>query len=41
MYVNPELSAAAKVCAKREGRTVSGLVGWLLERHLGWDNDEP
>jgi hypothetical protein len=40
MYVNPELWAAAKVLARREGRTLSGLVAWLLERELGWLDDE-
>jgi hypothetical protein len=39
VHVNPTLWAAAKVLAAREHRTVSGLICWLLEKHLGWDEE--
>jgi hypothetical protein len=40
LYLNAELWRAAKVLAQREHRTVSGLIAVLLERSLGWDDDE-
>ena len=39
VHINPELWAGAKAQAAREHRTVSGLVCWLLEKHLGWDEE--
>jgi hypothetical protein len=40
VHINPQLWAGAKVLAARENRTVSGLIAWLLERELWWDEDE-
>jgi hypothetical protein len=37
VHLNPELWQATKVLAARQHRTVSGLIAWLLERELGWD----
>jgi len=40
LYVPRVLWAAAKVEAQRQHRTWSGLIAVLLERELGWDEDE-
>jgi hypothetical protein len=41
VHINPVLWSATKILAARERRTVSGLVAVLLERELGWDDEEP
>jgi hypothetical protein len=40
VYVNPDLWRGAKALAAREHRTVSGLIAALLERELGWDDED-
>jgi hypothetical protein len=40
VHINPELWRATKILAAREHRTVSGLVAVLLERELGWDDED-
>jgi hypothetical protein len=40
VHLNPDLWRGAKALAAREHRTVSGLIAWLLERELGWDDED-
>jgi len=40
VHINPVLWRATKEYAAREHRTVSGLVAVLLERELGWDDED-